>query len=140
MNRRDLLRSASAGVVLTALPGSLAMALSGGPGRPTTVIYDERFAKARAFAEHVRRRGTVVLPTRGDATGLWYSDPDSPLWQTSGAVAGVTTYPDLVIARSRGRELGLRLASEERLDAIAPDAGEHRSQLLTWLLLPRQRF
>jgi hypothetical protein len=135
MNRRDMLRSASVGFALTMLPGPLAMALSGDLRRSTTVIYDERYAEARAFAEHIARPGAVVLPTRGDATGLWYGGSNSSRGQIAGAVAGMTTYPDLVIARSRGRELGLRLAFEERLDRWS--AVERPSDLLVWLMLPR---
>lgn len=145
MNRREVLRSAA----LLALPPWPPVAARGGdPVRLMTVIYDERYGEARAFARQAGRRGAVLLPTRGDATGLWYGGSGAALGQMGGAVAGVTTYPDLVIARSRSRELGSRLAFEERLDrcfdATGTDAVAHPSHLLIWLLLPRragaQRF
>jgi hypothetical protein len=123
VNRRDLLGLAVAGVAL-AIP-RLSMAI--GP-RLMSVIYDERYPDARAFAEHYRIRGAASFPTRGDGTGLWYCDSGSVLRKKGRAVAGLTTYSDLVIARSCGRELGLRLAFE------ASDRPDH---LVAWLLMPR---
>ena len=71
MNRRGMLRSASAGVALTVLPPwRRRPTISAAPLIP--VIYDERHADARAFAEHLQRQGAASFPTRGDATGLWY--------------------------------------------------------------------
>jgi hypothetical protein len=126
VNRRDLLGVAFAGVALTVRHPSIAAMASG--RWPMTVIYDERYGDACAFADHFRIQGAATLPTRGDGTGLWYGGSGNILRQKGTAVAGLTTYPDLVIARSCGRELGLRLAFE------ASDRPDH---LIAWLLMPR---
>jgi hypothetical protein len=148
VNRRGLLGVVSAGFALTVLRP----ALSG--SRPMTVIYDERYADARAFAAYFRAHGAAPLPTRGDATALWYG----ALRQEGGAVAGLTAYPDLIIARSCGRELGLRLVFERpyqdrladppallaaalsRPSPAAPSGRDASSDhLVAWLLMPRTR-
>jgi hypothetical protein len=122
MNRRGMLRSAAAGVALTVL--HRAAAKSGDPRQPpVTVIYDERHADARAFAEHLQRQGATTFATRGDASGLWYGG--APL-RNGGAIAGLTTWSDFVIARSCAREFGLRLRTSGR-----------PGQLIAWLLIPR---
>jgi hypothetical protein len=155
MNRRGILRSAAAGFALTVLPRA---GRSGDSGRPLiTVIYDERHDDARAFAVHLRRQGVTSFPTRGDATALWYS---GELQQNGGVIGGLTTWSDLVIARSCGREFGLRLVSQEPHDAgfcttrylnrvlalgmapeqrdtIRPEPADRAGQLTAWLLTPR---
>ena len=113
MNRREVLQSAAAGIFLTVLGWSVARA--GGRGR-LTMIYDERHDDACALAGYLRPHGAMTLPTRGDATELWYG---GTLPRDGETIAGLTTWPDLVIARSRGREIGLRLAFGRRAD----DAG-----------------
>ena len=115
MNRRGILRSAAAGVSLLLPHGRsvLAAALNARSGAaPMALIYDERHDDARALAAYFRARGTIPYPTRGDATGHWYGALGTLHRQHGGTVAGLTTWSDLVIARSRGRELGLRLVFE----------------------------
>jgi hypothetical protein len=161
VNRRGLLEFVSAGVALAVLRPPMAAALRG--HWPMTVIYDERYGDARAFADYFRGHGTAPLPTRGDGTALWYGGSGAALRQAGGAVAGLTAYSDLVIARSCGRELGLRLVFERLFvrdfdqtgypnsgtaqsgpaglivaalsrPSSAPDASDH---LVAWLLMPR---
>ena len=93
-----------------------------------TVIYDERYTDARAFADYLRTHGAATLPTRGDATRLWYGGARP---RDGGTIAGLTTWSDLVIARSRGRELGLRLVFEGRHDGGFDRAGyeDHAGQV-----------
>jgi hypothetical protein len=122
MTRRGLLR-ASATLGLAALGPAEA-----GASAVAAVLYDARFAEARALAARLGGLGVPAFATRGDAAGLWYGALGARLRRRPGWVAGVTTYPDLVIARSCGRELGLRLVCDEG------DAGR---RLLRWRLGPR---
>jgi hypothetical protein len=121
-----MLRLTSAGIALTVLRRAAAAENSRCP--LIAVIYDERHADARAFAEHLQRQGAASFATRGDATSLWYGDP-SP--RNAGTIAGLTTWSDLVIARSHGREFGMRLAFEK---PHGPGSSDH---LFAWLLTPR---
>ena len=120
MNRRGVLRFAAVGLAVPLLRRSRAAAAPHGDPvqQRMTVIYDERYRDARAFALHLGHHGAVAWRTRGDATGLWYGAPASLLRQSNGAVAGLTTHSDLVIARSCGRELGLRLVFERRYASL----------------------
>ena len=129
MNRRGILRVASAGVALTVL--RRAAAVEDSPRPLIAVIYDERHADARAFAEHLQRQGTASFATRGDATSLWYGEPSL---RNAGTIAGLTAWSDLVIARSLGREFGMRLAFEKPHSPGSPD------QLFAWSLTPRTRL
>lgn len=126
MNRRSFLQVSAAGFSARLLKQPAAAT----PLRPQIVaaIYDERFHHAQTFAAKLRRDGAAVFATRGDASALWYGALGNLLGQQAGKIAGLTTWPDLVIARSCGRELGLRLAFEN----CASDRA-----LITWLLEPR---
>jgi hypothetical protein len=129
MNRRGVLRSAAASVALTVL--RRAPAAGEGLARPfIAVIYDERHPEARTFAENLRRHGAAPFPTRGDATGLWYG---GALRQNAGAIAGLTSWSDFVIARSCGREFGLRVVFEQ-----PHDPGSDLSRYLDRVLFPVQ--
>jgi hypothetical protein len=157
MNRREMLQSAMVGTLLLAPRWSPARA---GERHRLTVIYDERYPGARALADGLRLDGITTLATRGDATLLWYGDPGTALTRGGEAVAGLTTWSDFVIARSRAREIGLRLAFEGRLDRAGQIAQEpigpagifaealirvadaiepsgRSGHLVAWLLMPR---
>lgn len=126
MNRRDFLQASAVAFV----PTMLARRSFGTPAPIVAAIYDVRFAEALAFADRLRRSGAIVYPSLGDAAALWYGDLGRCLREGGGRVAGLTAYPDLVIARSCGRELGLRLVAERR---------EPGQTLTHWLLEPRTR-
>ena len=124
MTRRDFLQASAVAFV----PTMLARQSFGMPAPIVAAIYDVRFAEAWAFADHLRWSGAIVYPSHGDASALWYGDFGKCFRKRGGRVAGLTAYPDLVIARSCGRELGLRLVTENR---------EPGQTLTHWLLEPR---
>ena len=123
------------------------------------VIYDARYADARAFAAALQPRGATLVSTRGDSAGIWYGDFGRHIRHSRGLVAGLTTYADLVIAQGCCREFGLRLVYEgahdargsDRVahryrqagaksgtagDAIGPRSPDHPGYLVSWLLAP----
>ena len=124
MNRRGFLKT-SVGLSAGLLHRPASAAAS---PRIAAAIYDERFIRAQAFAKRLRRDGVILFATRGDASTLWYGALGTLLARQGGKIAGLTTWPDLVIARSCGRELGLRLAFEQ--------SASDRT-LIGWLLEPR---
>jgi hypothetical protein len=172
MNRRGMLRASASGlslilscrvqardVTLNAVFAEKAVAVASGSVLPTAIVYDERYDEARAFAARVGPHVVALYPTRGDATDFWYGALRILLRQQGGAVAGLTTYSDLVIARSCGRESGLRLVFERNyrggVDMVAPTGGgfdllvgatvslgsnkpARASELTAWLLQPRR--
>jgi hypothetical protein len=105
MNRRDF--------IVSAVAGSTLMELGRRPADADTipvltVIYDERFAEARAYAAAIRPLGAALFATRGDTGALWYGPVGARIRRLGGCVAGMTTYADFVLAKGCGRELGLR--------------------------------
>jgi len=126
MNRRDFLKNAGAAIVPAALPGAIwtsrSTAAHQGPARgsapgPTpiaAVIYDERYADCRAFAEALSRCGAKPFATSQDAVQLWYGPLRAHLDKNPGRVAGLATYADFSSSWACSRELsyGIRFEGE----------------------------
>jgi hypothetical protein len=132
MKRRDFLKNAGAALVPAALPAALwastapadGSEASRGRGRViareqipvTAVLYDERYADCRAFAEALERHGATAFATNQDVARLWYGPLRNHLAQRPGRVAGLATYADFSIAQVCGRELGLTAIFEGEHD------------------------
>jgi hypothetical protein len=132
MNRRDFLKGAgAAAIVPAALPGAIwstspvsanaASETGASPFLPpiTAVIYDERYADCRLFADALTRQGAVAFPANGDSAQLWYGLLRAHLSRHPGRVAGLTTYADFSVSQGCGRELRLATLSEGAHDARA---------------------
>jgi hypothetical protein len=116
MNRRDFLRNAGAAMVPAALPGAIWSSTSPAAGGDrahmaagnlspiTAVLYDERYADCRAFAEALRRCGAQPFATGQDAVRLWYGPLRAHLEKNPGRVAGLATYSDFSSSWTCGRE------------------------------------
>ena len=120
MNRRDFLKGAGAvAIVPAAIPGAIwrtrpayANVASEAAASPilspiTAVVYDERYADCRLFADALIRQGAVAFPANGDSAQLWYGSLRAHLSRHPGRVAGLTTYADFSVSQGCGRELGL---------------------------------
>ncbi|MGB9068444.1 MAG: twin-arginine translocation signal domain-containing protein [Candidatus Acidiferrales bacterium] len=117
MNRRDFLKNAGAAIVPAALPGAMWSAISPAAGedrahivepsvqRITAVLYDERYADCRAFADSLARLGAKPFSTSHDAVQLWYGPLRAHLEKNPGRVAGLATYADFSSSWACGREL-----------------------------------
>jgi len=132
MNRRDFLKGAgAAAIVPAALPGAIwgssrdaasPTATSGPASSPvippiTAVIYDERYADCKLFADALIRQGAVPFPANADSAQLWYGSLRAHLAQHAGRVAGLTTYADFSVSQACGRELNLATLYEGAHDA-----------------------
>jgi hypothetical protein len=116
MNRRDFLKGAGAAIVPAAIPGAIwgpaSVAASARSGQEkstvvpiTAVVYDERYADCKAFADALARRGAKAFATNADAVQLWYGPLRAHLARDPGRVAGLTTYADFSVSQACGREL-----------------------------------
>jgi hypothetical protein len=115
VNRRDFLKGAGAAIVPAAIPAaiwksrSLPKADRGAAASATVVpitavVYDERYADCRAFAEALARRGATAFATNADAAQLWYGPLRAHLAQNPGRLAGLATYADFSVSQACGRE------------------------------------
>jgi hypothetical protein len=113
INRRQFIE---AGLAVSAVGGLAAVAPCAADERflapgvaLRAVVFDERFAAARHFAEAARRRGLAPYATRGDVTELWYSRLH-PLWRRErAAVAGLTAYAALFCLERLAWDHGMRV-------------------------------
>lgn len=128
MNRRDFLKGAAIApaVVVASQWSAVTETLGAKPSRITAVVYDERYADCRLFAETFERQSAILFPASGDAASLWYGSLREHLERYSGSVAGMTTDSDRVVSGACGRELNLRLVYEGSHDGRAPGRLKHR--------------
>lgn len=130
MKRRDFLKSVAvvpAGVA-AARWFALSRTLTDGSYSPTisAVVYDERYADCRLFADLLERQGATAFPTGADAVSIWYSALRNHIELYGGSVAGITTDSDLNASRDCGRELGLKFVYEGSHDCRASGRLIHR--------------
>jgi hypothetical protein len=128
MNRRDFLKNAGAAIVPAALPGAIwtsagpltrpqaAPNAAAGPMPITAVIYDERYADCRAFADALALRGARPFASNQDAVQLWYGPLRAHLEKNPGRTAGLATYADFSASWACGRELGYAIRFEGEHD------------------------
>ena len=130
MNRRDLLKRAGAAIIPAAILGSRlpAMGISpqSGISRIGAVVYEERYADCRTFADILARRGAVPFAVNGDCGKLWHRALREHLAGNAGSVAGLTCDSDSVVSRICGRELGLGATYEGAHDCRGTDSLAHR--------------
>jgi hypothetical protein len=84
------------------------------------VLYDRRYLYSQAFAELLSRTGILKIPLFATSIGTSPLVGRMLLRGVIRGVAGLTTYADFVIARSIGREIGLRSVFEETFDTRRP--------------------
>ena len=128
MKRREFLKGAA--IVPASVAASrwsaIAEKLGAGRSKITAVVYDERYADCRMFADSLVRRGAVAFPAGGDAVRVWYGVLRDHLSRFCGSVAGMTTDSDLSASRECGRELGMRIVYEGSHDGRVPGRLQHR--------------
>ncbi|HXX17860.1 MAG TPA: twin-arginine translocation signal domain-containing protein [Candidatus Acidoferrum sp.] len=128
MKRRDFLKGAAivpAAVAAARWP-AMAEMIGARRSRIAAVVYDERYADCRMFAETLARQGAIALPTSGDAAHLWYGALREQLALRDGNVAGMTTDADLLVSRGCGREMNMRMVYEGSHDCRTSDHLKHR--------------
>ena len=99
-----------------------------------TVLCDERFDDAVAFADALAKRGVPMTRFRGDITDFWYRDL-SLLWRDHPvALAGATTHGPLFCLERWAWDHGLRV-TYRRVLTEAPGDGA----LTAWIIAPHRR-
>jgi hypothetical protein len=128
MRRREFLRSACAAIVPAAIPSLRWGPVSLGDGARsaqeksrtfapiTAVVYDDRYADCKAFADALARRGARAFGTNADAAQLWYGPLRTHVAQNLGRIAGLTTYADFSVSQACGRELNFAQVYEGEHD------------------------
>lgn len=94
--------------------------------RISAVVYDERYADCRLFADVLAQQGAVRFPSAGDAVSVWYGALREHIAQRGGRVGGMTTDSDLTVSRMCGREEGLKLIYEGSHDCRTSNRLVHR--------------
>ncbi len=168
LTRRDLLQ---AGAAISVVPGVLATRLAVATGSQSslppfhTVLFDSRFAEARAFGAEGARLRMNVRGFDGDITNVWFHEL-APVWRSiasSGravatadmALAGLTQYGALFCLERLAWDAGMRVVyrAEHAVGSSAPrmaslvragtgtvaPLGPHASPdtLLSWVIAPK---
>ncbi len=117
VSRRTILQGAIAATSLPLVAG-VAWAPSRSPAAATAaldhpslykILFDERFAAAKAFAREAQWRGQPVQGFDGDITNVWYHDLQ-PRWQKErAAVAGLTAHGTLFCLEHLARDARMRV-------------------------------
>lgn len=95
------------------------------------IIFDDRFAAARAFASTAARKGIRTAVIRGDVTALWLDDLRSH-WESGGvAVAGMTTQRSLLCLEQLAQDTWRRVTSRVAYPIGPADFGP---QLVSWII------
>jgi hypothetical protein len=112
-SRREFLQIGVAALALpiSARAGMKAKAAAGesAPAQLYKVIYDERHASSRAFADEVKRLGAPVHGIKGDITDFWFHDLDARWKKEPVAVAGLTEHGPLFCLERLSWDHGMRV-------------------------------
>ena len=110
--------------------GATASVAGAGSRASVRILYDDRFAAARAFARWARREGLAVTSFSGDLTRLWRdrlglnSDGGDP-------IIGVTTPRAMLCLQQLSADHGWRIGSMHQVAA-------EEAALVRWVLAPRR--
>ena len=110
-NRREFLQGA---VAASALPliagGAVAATVPRLSSALYKVLFDERYAEARDFADYARRTGTRVEGFKADITSLWFNDLHYRWLKSPAAIAGLTAPSALFCLERLAWDYRMRLA------------------------------
>jgi len=111
--RRFIEGAMAAGVATAIVPGvTMALGLNAGGGsylRLERVVFDERFADARAFAEVARRRSVGTSAISGSIHDLWYRDLYYRWRDEKAPIAGMTDYRALFLLEMMAADASMRV-------------------------------
>jgi hypothetical protein len=114
-NRREVLQG---GIALTSLPivANVAWVAAGASSGTNAsaralyrVVFDDRFAAARAFGAEARRLGAAVHGIDGDITDFWYHNLDLQWRRETLAIAGMTLHGPLFCLERLAWDVGMRV-------------------------------
>ena len=132
-NRREVLQG---GIALTSLPIVANVAWAAHTALPIDasaralyrVVFDSRFAAARAFGAEAARLGAKVHGFDGDITGFWYHQLDLQWRRQALAIAGMTLHGPLFCLEQLARDVGARVVyrAEHVVAPRSPDDSRDR--------------
>ena len=73
------------------------------------VVYDERFAEARAFAQAARQRSVATSAIDGPVHDLWYDDLFHRWSDAKRPIAGMTDHRALLLLEMMAADAGMRV-------------------------------
>ena len=79
------------------------------PARLYKVIYDQRHASSRAFAEEAKKLGAPIQAIRGDITDVWFNDLDARWKREPAAIGGLTEHGPLFCLERLAWDHGMRV-------------------------------
>jgi hypothetical protein len=129
IDRRTVLKVAMSASAL-GVAGTAASVAGAGSRASGRILYDDRFAAARAFACSARREGLAVTGFSGDLTRLW-RDRLRLDFDGAGSVIGVTTPRAMLCLQQLSADHGWRIGSVRQ---VASD----EAALVRWVLAPRR--
>jgi hypothetical protein len=104
-------------------PGAAADSAAGMP--LYKVIYDERYASSRSFANAAKEFGAHVRGIRGDITDLWFHDLDARWKKEPVAIAGLTEHGPLFCLERLAWDHGMRVVYRADHTYRSDDYMEH---------------
>jgi hypothetical protein len=112
--RRQFIEGAMAAGIATAAVPSFATTLGlnahgGACLRLERVVFDERFADARAFADEARRRFVDTSAIDGSIHDLWYHDLYYRWRDEKSPIAGITDHRALFLLEMMAADAGMRV-------------------------------
>jgi hypothetical protein len=134
-NRRTFLKM---GVASLAVPSALVNAssilLSGSKSASQRmvvpslykVVYDDRFAESREFAESLNGLGADTYPIAGDITELWYKDLYHQWERKPVPIAGLTSATSLFCLEQLARDQRLRVVFRANHNYLSDGSIQHR--------------
>lgn len=153
--RREFLQ---AGITLSLLPLLSRRAYGAAALRAVdTVIFDQRFPKARDFAQQAGHAGLNCVAIQGDITDLYFHDLASRWNRGPTTIVGLSTKASLFCLEMLARDRGMRLIyfadvldSEpvpdipfdmaDRKSAAFSIIGEEPEGLAVWVIAPRGTY
>jgi hypothetical protein len=151
-NRRQFLQAGISALLLPPLSRrSLAPRV---PKSFDQVVFDQRYLKARNFAEKARQAGLECAAIEGDVTALYFHNLALRWSRGPSTIAGLSTIASLFCLDLLARDRGMRLVycadvldsqPEPDIPYDVPDhklatisiVGEDRDRLVVWVIAPR---
>jgi hypothetical protein len=95
------------------------------------VVFDDRFAAARAFGASAQRNGLRTAVISGDVTALWLNDLKAH-WQSGGAaIAGMTTARTLLCLEQLAHDTWRRVLTRTAYPAVPAGSDP---PLVSWII------
>ncbi len=156
-NRRQFLQAGISALLLPLLSRKAFATLAGAAETFDQVVFDQRYPRARAFAERAREAGLQCAAIQGDITDLYFRDLALRWNRGPSTIAGLSTISSLFCLEMLARDRGMRLVYfADVLDSHpVPDipfdvadrqpvaisiVGEDSERLVVWVIARRKPY